>query len=112
MLGDMLADAINCVGFTWVRGRLHMHLYCFFCLHSEACTWHSDRKYISYFPRFVENLRASIWTGSLEVILQEKSDYFQYMYATQNILDRDHYYYPCVQNVEKNIEQIMNKQKP
>lgn len=38
MLGDMLADAINCVGFTWVRGRLHMHLYCFFHLHSEACT--------------------------------------------------------------------------
>lgn len=34
------------------------------------------------------------------------------MYATQNILDRDHYYYLCVQNVEKNIEQIMNKQKP
>lgn len=22
MLGDMLADAINCVGFTWVRGQL------------------------------------------------------------------------------------------
>ncbi|KAL4216523.1 hypothetical protein ACF0H5_024246 [Mactra antiquata] len=26
LLGDMLADAINCIGFTWVRTKCHLAL--------------------------------------------------------------------------------------
>lgn len=27
LLGDMLADAINCLGFTWVRNLLRIHIF-------------------------------------------------------------------------------------